>query len=205
MTLFFLPLLRVLTEASPIYLQPGALTAHLGKVDLIEDVLHVVYPHGTLVSIPPQIQLVGQNLKKAIQTLQLSISRESKAPSIPNARVTLQLLADRLTFLQVKVNKIIIDYSSHSTQTRSKRAILNVFGKASKYLFGTALDEDVRDLREYFNVIMSLAATKRRTIKINSKNITRLHSNVEKLQEHANNLRVSFNAALRRFFLFYYY
>ncbi len=199
MTVFFLPLLRALAEASPIHLQPGALTAHLGKVVLVEDVLHVVYPHGTLVSLPHQIQLVGQNLQQAIQTLQLSISRESKAPSIPNARVTLQLLADRLTFLQAKMNKAIIDYSSHPTQTRSKRSgLLNVFGKASRYLFGTAMDDDVRDLREHFNVIMSFAATNRRTIKLNSNNIARLHSNVEKLQEHANNLTVAFNAALRR-------
>ncbi len=198
LTAFFLPLIRALAEASPIHLQPGALTAHLGKVVLIEDVLHVVYPHVPLVNIPPQIQLVSDELQSAINTLQLSIAREIKAPSIPNAPVALQLLADRLTFLQTKVKRTILDYSSQHTHIRPKRGLLNVLGKASQFLFGTAMDEDVQDLKEHFNTIMSIAATNRRIINLNSKNIARLHSHVEQLREQANNLTVMFNAALRR-------
>ncbi len=198
LTVLFLPLIRVLAEASPTHLQPGALTAHLGKVVLVEDALHVVYAHGTLENIPPQIQLVSETLQSAVDTLQLSISRELKTPSVPNARVTLQLLADRLTFLQSKLNRTIPDYSSHHTQTRSKRGLLNVLGKASQYLFGTAMDEDVKDLQAHYNTIMSYAATNRKTINLNNKNIARLQTNVDKLREHANNLTVAFNAALQR-------
>lgn len=42
-----------------------------------------------------------------------------------------------------------------------KKGLLNIVGSASKFLFGIATEDNVRDLREHYNHVLSFAARNR--------------------------------------------
>ncbi len=91
--------------------------------------------------------------------------REYKAPSDYHAQDVLQLLWHRIEYLKDKVERANTDYSLHPVHARTKKGLLNIVGSASKLFFGTATDDDVRDLRErYYNRVLSFAAHNRRVI-----------------------------------------
>ncbi len=86
----------------------------------------------------------------------------------------------------------------HLIHARSKRGLLNVIGKASKFLFGTATEDDIRDLREHFNRVLSFAAKNSRAINLNYRKIAKQDSHLSKLLVHTNKLASFVNRALQR-------
>ena len=54
-------------------------------------------------------------------------------------------------------------------------------GKLSRMLFGTAMNEDVEDLRENYNQLASIASFNNKAINLNCKKITRLNQHVNDL------------------------
>ncbi|XP_050708796.1 uncharacterized protein LOC126993672 [Eriocheir sinensis] len=125
-------------------------------------------------------------------------AREAKAPSSTHSLDLFQLLKDRILFLRGKVDDVDKDYSFHSVHSRVKRGLLNIVGSASKFLFGTATDEDVRDLRDHYNRVLSFAAQNRRVINDNCKELARLHTHIEELLEQTNKMAEVVNMVVKQ-------
>ncbi len=189
---------RCLLALTPTHLKPGALTDKLGEVFLIEEVLIVRYPYTSLINTTCTIKTVLDTLTKLSDSLIATTYREYKAPSDFHAQDVLQLLWQRIEYLKDKVERANTDYSLHPVHARTKRGLLNIVGSASKFLFGIATDDDVRDLRERYNRVFSFAAHNRRVINLNYKKIAILQSHLSTLLNHANKLTSLLNKALQR-------
>ncbi len=110
----------------------------------------------------------------------------------------MQLLWHRIIYLKEKVEQATTGYNLHSIHARSKRGLLNIIGSASKYLFGTATEDDIRDLREHYNHVLSYAAHNHRVINLNYKKIAKLEFHLTKLLDHSNESTSMLNKALQR-------
>ncbi|XP_050733886.1 uncharacterized protein LOC127007225 [Eriocheir sinensis] len=187
-----------LLAKTPINLKPGALAAHIGEVFLIEDVLLVKYPYTSLTNTTDTIKIVSEKLLGMADAIRATKTRKSKAPSSTNSLTLFQLLEDRILFLQGKVDEVDMDYSFHSVHSRVKRGLLNIVGSASKFLFGTATDEDVRDLRDHYAHVLSFAARNRRVINANCRTLARLHTNIEELLEQTNRMVEVINIVVKQ-------
>ncbi len=76
--ILFLPFAGLLVASDPVYLKPGALTARLGQVALVEDVLMVRYPLTTLISIPDNLHAASTELGAVMSDLHASIEDETR-------------------------------------------------------------------------------------------------------------------------------
>ncbi len=181
---------------SPIHLKPGALTNHLGEINLIEEVLIAQYT--PLFNTTSTIKVASETLLKLSEAISPIRINEAKAKVNSNALKLLNLLRDRLAFLQGKVDQANTDYSLHPAHSRVRRGLLNIFGKASKYLFGTATEDDIHVLREHYNHVFFYAANNRRVINLNYRKIGILQSHLNKLLVHSNYLTAIINKTLQR-------
>ena len=182
---------------SPAHLKPGALSHHLGQVHLIEEVLIVRYPFTSLYNSTPTVKVVLDKLNNINNMINATQDREDKAPSKHQTQVILELLEDRVLFIKQKIEKLDIDYSLHPVHARKKRGLLDFVGKTSKYLFGTATNDDIRDLREHYNRLLSYAAQNGKVINLNCRKIKRLQAHFDKLLTHTNKLTTVVNIVLR--------
>ena len=57
----------------PAHLKPGALVGHLGRMALVEDVLWVKYPYGTLASIPSRLEELLAQVDACLTKLDLDV------------------------------------------------------------------------------------------------------------------------------------
>ncbi len=204
-----------LLAITPIHLKPGALTNHLDEINLIGEVLIVQYPYTPLLNTTPTMKVVSETLFNFSESVNPTRIRENKAnPSshakkilnllwdeiTPSSQVrdVLNLLWDRLVFLQGKIDQGNTDYSLHPLHSRVKRGLLNIFRSASKYLFGTASEDDIHDLKEHYNHVLSYAAHNRRVINLNYRKTGILQSHMNKLLEATNKLAKVMNKALQR-------
>ncbi len=71
----------------------------------------------------------------------------------------------------MKLNITLDNYADPSFTNRTKRGLINGLGQLTRMLFGTAMDEDVEDLRERYNHLASLAANQNKAIDMNSLHI----------------------------------
>ncbi len=113
------------------------------------------------------MKLVSETLLKLPESINPTRIKETKANHDSNAQTFLNLLWGRLVFLQGKVGEANIDYWLHPIHSRVKRGILNIFGTASKYLFGTATEDGIHDLKEHCNHVLCYAAHNSRVINLN--------------------------------------
>ncbi len=112
-----------LLAITPIHLKPGALTNHLGEINLIEEVLIVQYPYTPLLNTTSTIKVVSETLLKFSEAISPTRINETKAKVDSNALKLLNLLRDRLVFLQGKVDQANTDYSLHPAHSRVKRSL----------------------------------------------------------------------------------
>ncbi len=63
-------------------------------------------------------------------------------------------------------------------------------------LFGTVMNEDVKELRDKYNHLVSLASAQNKAITLNSRNIARLEQQMHDVASYTATLRTSFNALL---------
>ncbi len=109
--LIILLFIGYLLATSPIHLKPGALTADIGEIFLIEDVLLVKYPYTSLTNTTDTLRIVSDNLHSMAESIQATRTRESKAPSSHHSLDLFYLLEQRIFFLQGKVDDVNRDYS----------------------------------------------------------------------------------------------
>lgn len=80
----------------------------------------------------------------------LIIRYHYKASSCFHAQTVLQLLLDRLSFLQEKVDKATRNYSIYPIYARKKRDLLDLVGSVWKFPNGTTTEDDVQDLKKHY-------------------------------------------------------
>ncbi len=147
-------LLHSVLAADPTHLKPGALSAHLGRVSLIEDVLWVRYPVTALVDMPGRLWTLMD------QVTELVLQLERNAPKDGVTR----MMHERLRYLNETLNIALDNYADPSFSNRTKRGLINGYGQLSRKLLGTAMDGDVQDLRETYNFLASLAANQNKLL-----------------------------------------
>ncbi len=160
----------------PALLKPGALTGHLGRVYLIEDALWVTYPHEPLVAISERLQEGASRLNVTLSHLEKEISDGAREPN-----EILSLLHARVRYVSDMVHSALENYECLSVTNRTERELIDGIGKISQLLFGTAMNEDVEELRNRYNQLMSIAKTNNKTINLNCRNIERLEKQITEL------------------------
>ena len=162
-------------------LKPGALTTRLGKVTLIEDALLVRYHFQDLQEVPTGMASVTARVEEAVENIDHALDAQAHTQSYLHARSILYLLKARLSYFRVALSHATHDYTVHPVHARSKRGLLNALGRASQFLFGTAMDEDVQDLRDRYNKVVTVAAANRKVINMHSQQLTKLGADVQDL------------------------
>ncbi len=102
----------------------------------------------------------------------------------------------RLRYLNETLNIAVDNYTDPSFSNRTKRGLINVPGQLSRMLFGTAMDEDVEDLRERHNHLASLAANQNKAINMNSVHIDRLEHAVQDIYSYSRAVRTALNTVI---------
>ena len=157
------------------HLKSGALTAHLGRFSLVEDVLWVKYPYTALNKIPSKLKEITEQLNKALNQLEIEISdNASSATFIP-------LLRARFQYINNSIELGLESYADLDVTNRTKRGLIDGMGKLYRMLFGTAMNEDVEDLRENYNQLASIASSNNKAINLNCKQIARFNQHVDDL------------------------
>ena len=82
-------------------------------------------------------------------------------------------------------------YADLDVINRTKRGLINGVGELSRMLFGTAIDEDVEDLRKKYNELASIASSNNKVIHLNCKQIIRLNQYVDDLAAYSKQLKTS--------------
>ncbi len=139
-------LLHSVLAADPAHLKPGALSAHLGRVSLVEDVLWVRYPLTALVDMPGRLRPLTDQVTELVSQLDRNAPKDG---------VT-RKMHERLRYLNETLNIALDNYADPSFSNSTKRGLINGLGQLSRLLFGTAMDEDVENLRERYNHLASL-------------------------------------------------
>ncbi len=103
------------------------------------------------------------------QVTELMLQLERNAPK---DGVT-HMMLERLRYLTLD------NYADTSFSNRTKRGLINGLGQLSRMLFGTAMYEDVQDLRERYTHFASLIANQNKAINMNSLYIDRLEHVVQ--------------------------
>ena len=178
--LFFFVFSSLRAEAPDHLVVPGALTASIGQVSLVEDYLWVKYPYTNLTVIPTKLSML-------VDQLSATLSELEKGRTYPD-RITL-LLADRLYFVKDTVRDALNNYNTLTTAQRSKRGLVDGIGQVAKMLFGTALDSDVKDLQKRYNNLVTAAKSTNKMVELNCKNIDRLNHNVHALLNYTEQLK----------------
>ncbi len=174
----------------PAHLKPRALTAHLGRAYLVEDVLWVTYPFPSLVTIPDNLCVIAKELD-AVLSQMISDSNDDSSQII-------SLLRNRLTYVNHSLTDILDSYGG-LTSHRAKRRPINGLGQLSRMLFGTAMDEDVVELRQKFNSLIAYAPSQSKVITLNSHHIQRIEQHLVDIHLFTHRLVASFNSAMNTF------
>ncbi len=177
-------LLHSVLAADPAHLEPGARSAHVGRVFLIEDVLWVRYPFTALVDMMDRLRtLIDQ-----VTELVLNLNRNGPKDSVT------RMMHERLRYLIETLNIAQDIYADPPFSIRTKRGLINGHGQLSRIVFGTAMDEDVEDLREKYNHLASLAVNQNKAINMNTLHIDRLEHVVQDIASYSRSVRTALNA-----------
>ena len=163
----------------PALLKPGALTGHLGRVFLTEDALWVTYPHEPLVAIPGKLREVASQLNATLWHLEKELPERAGEPY-----AILSLLHARTRYVMDTVISAVEKYEGLSVTNRMKSGLIDGIGKLSRMLFGTAMNEDVEDLRDKYNQLLTIAKANNKAISLNCRNIARIERQITELASY---------------------
>ncbi len=107
-----------------------------------------------------------------------------------------RLLRPRVEFVNETPSLALDNYRNFPLAHRPKRGLFDGIGQLSRMLFGTAMNEDVEELRDRYNHLVSLASAQNKTIILNSSNIARLEQQMHDVASYTATLRTSLNAVL---------
>ena len=143
--------------------------------------------------IPERLQEVASRLNATLWHLEKELPDGAKEPN-----EILFLLHARVRFVTEMIDSALENYEGLSVTNRTKRGLINGIGKISQFLFGTAMNEDVEDLKGKYNQLISIAKSNNKAINLNCRNIERLEKQVTDLASYANLLGQSMNVMLAK-------
>ncbi len=106
------------------------------------------------------------------------------------------MMHERLRYLNETLNIAMDNFADPSFSNRTERDLINGLGQLSRMLFGTAMDEDVQDLRERHNHLASLAANQNKAINMNSLHINRLEHVVQDIASYSCAVRIALSLVI---------
>ncbi len=109
----------------------------------------------------------------------------------------LHLLFARIAFVKETLTLALENYADVHFSSRPKRGLIDGLGQLSRYLFDTAMDADVQELREKDTYLSNLAEEQTKVIKLNSQNIARLDRKLQDVANYTNILRASLNTVFQ--------
>ncbi len=174
----FFFILSSVTAPDPAHLKPGALVGYVCRVSLVEDLLWVKYPYAAVQKISSRLERILEQMDSALAQLE---DRKHKFQGKLSEQTLVTLLHARLSYLNDTISLASDTYIGLNGPSRAKRGLIDGIGKLSRMLFGTAMDEDVEQLREKYNHLTSIASANYRAIHINCRNIARLEKHVSDL------------------------
>ncbi len=185
----FCCLLSSILSVNPAHLKSSALSAHLGLVTLVEDVLWVRNPLTGLVGVLDLLTAVTEHL-----TAFLSLLEKDLAGDVNESMLLFRLFHARVEFVNGTLSLALYNYSNFPRAHRPKRGLLDGIGQLSRMIFGTTMNKDVEELRGRYNHLVSLASAQNKAIISNSRNIARLEQQMHDVASAT--LRTSLNAVL---------
>ena len=191
MLLLILMVCMELTIATPSHLKPGALTAPIGRVTLVEDTLLVKYTLTPLHDMKPELEVFLFQLDDMVQDIERKLEWQTDARPYIQVAKTLNLIKARLSFLRGMLAIAMHDYKQHPMHARVERGLVDLLGYAARELIGTAMHEDIVDLRQRYSHLFSIAETNKRIVHFNHNLINSLRANVQSLLDYSNQLRTA--------------
>ncbi len=79
----------------------------------------------------------------------------------------MRMMHERLQCLNETLNIALDNYADPSFSNRTKKGLINGIGQLPRMLSGTAMDEDMEDLRKWYNHLASIAANQIKAINMN--------------------------------------
>lgn len=169
----------------PAHLRPGALSSRLGTVHLVEDVLWVRFPHVPLRSVPRRLRQLVDDLDNLMQDLERSVPQDSLY-----RQDSMRLFHARAKYVNETVALTLANFADlDAPARRSKRGLLDLFGRISKSVFGTAMDSDVQLLKTQYAQLTQAAQKNNRLITLTNRHVQILTSQVEDMADYCNTLR----------------
>ncbi len=192
LSVFILLLSGTLLAATPAHLKPGALIVPLGQAHLVEDILWVKYPHLALVAFPNRLRSILKQVTGALEQLGTELPADVKLSGN-----FLHLLFARIAFVNETLTLALEKYVDVHLSSHPKRGLIDGLGHLSRYLFGTAMDADVQELREKSTYLSNLAGEQNKVINLNSQNIARLDRKLQDVTNYTNILRAYLNTVFQ--------
>ncbi len=121
----------------------------------MEDVLGVRYPYAALQKIPSRLERILEQMDSALAQLE---DRMHKFQGKLSDQTLVTLLHARLSYSNDTISLVSNTYIGFNGSSRAKRGLIDGIGKLSRMLLGTAMDEDVEQLRETYNHVSSIAS-----------------------------------------------
>ncbi len=109
----------------------------------------------------------------------------------------LRLIFARIAFVNETLTLALENYADVHLSSRPKRGLIDGLGHLSRYLFGTAMDAGVQELREKYTYLSNLAEEQNKVINLNSQNIARLDRKLQEIGNYTNILRASLNTVFQ--------
>ncbi len=144
-----------------------------------------------LVGVPDHLTVVTEHL-----TASLSLPEKDLIRDVDKAMLFFRLLHVRVEFVNETLSLALDNYRDFPLTHRPKRGLFDGIGQLSRMLFGTAMNEDVEELRDRYNHLVSLASAQNKAIILNSRNIARLVQQMHDVGSYTATLRTSLNAVL---------
>ncbi len=115
--------------------------------------------------IPKYLRVITEQLDTALSQLEDNFPEEVG----PSAHF-IPLLHARVTYLSGTLTLALDNYNGVTLANRTKRSLISGIGQLSHMLFVTAMSENVVELREKFNQLISFASAQNKLIHLNSQN-----------------------------------
>ncbi len=157
-----------------------------------EDVLWVRYPHPPLVAIPERLRAITCQLNAALERLE-----EDLPGNINVLGDFLHLLYARIAFVNETLTLALENYADVHLSHRPKRGLVDGLGHLSRYLFGTALDSDVQELRHKYTYLTNIAEAQNKAINLNCSHLGRLDRKLQDVANYTNTLHCAVNKVFK--------
>merc|ERR1711911_135519 len=130
--------------------EKGAIFNYNGKVALISKYIAVQIDFNHLMDVPTNFTKVGNTLHAIANNLKMM-----KDLDIGNVNLK-PLVQEFINTLNHAKNRLDVAISWFPKKTRTKRGLINIVGSGLKYLFGTATDSEIQDLKDRITTLQDI-------------------------------------------------